>query len=134
MRGLASPPRCVSTELTCSRRARTLSQIRQGDDEGLHVLSGKEKTPQVLPVDTVVVCAGQESEASLEVPLREGGLPVFKIGGAHLAAELDAKRAIDQASRLAAAIEEARPEKVGDFVAPLTNAAWLFQKIAPKRA
>ena len=76
----------------------------------------------------------QESEASLERPLREGGLPVFKIGGAHLAAELDAKRAIDQASRLAAAIEAAKPEQVGEYVAPLGAAGWLFQKLAAKQA
>jgi len=104
------------------------------DDEGLHVRSGKKKTPSVLPVDTVVVCAGQESEASLEAPLRAAGLPVFKVGGAHVAAELDAKRAIDQATRLAVEIESASPERVGDYVAPLGMAAWLFQKVAAKRA
>ena len=65
------------------------------DDEGLH-LKGKDGKPTVLPVDTVVVCAGQLSDASLEKPLLAMGLPTFKIGGAHLAAELDAKRAIDQ--------------------------------------
>ena len=102
------------------------------DDEGLHVTSGKEKRPSVLAVDTVVVCVGQESEASLEKPLRDAGLPVFKIGGAHLAAELDAKRAIDQASRLAADIERASPDKVGEYVAPLGMQAWLFEKLAPK--
>jgi len=104
------------------------------DDEGLHVVSGKEKTPQVLPVDTVIVCAGQVSEASLEKPLRDLGVPTFKIGGAHLASELDAKRAIDQASRLAADIERASPEKVGDYVAPLGLSGWLFQTFASKRA
>ncbi|GLS25342.1 FAD-dependent oxidoreductase [Marinibactrum halimedae] len=67
------------------------------DDEGLHVnLNGESK---VLPVDNVIVCAGQE-------PLRElvGGLtkPHHLIGGADEAAELDAKRAIDQGTRLAA--------------------------------
>ena len=104
------------------------------DDEGLHYKQGKEKKLGVLPVDTVVVCAGQESEASLEKPLAAGGLPVFKIGGAHLAAELDAKRAIDQASRLAAAIEEAEPKNVGEYVAPLGMQAWLFQKIASRKS
>jgi 2,4-dienoyl-CoA reductase (NADPH2) len=42
------------------------------------------------------VCAGQESNTGLEAPLREAGLPAYCIGGAHVAAELDAKRAIDQ--------------------------------------
>ena len=56
-------------------------------------------------------------------------MPTFLIGGAHLATELDAKRAIDQGSRLAAAIETAQPEAVGDYVAPTGAAAWLFQKV-----
>ena len=81
--------------------------------------SGKDGKPTVLKVDTVVVCAGQLSDTSLEKPLLAMGIPTFKIGGAHLAAELDAKRAIDQATRLAAEIESASPEKVGDFIAPL---------------
>ena len=81
------------------------------DDVGLH-LTTKGGTPQILEVDTIVVCAGQLSETSLEKPLRERGITPFLIGGAHLAAELDAKRAIDQGSRLAAEIETASPEKV----------------------
>lgn len=60
--------------------------------------------PQVLPVDTVVICAGQEPERGLEPGLRAMGLPVHIIGGADVAAELDAKRAIDQGTRLAAAL------------------------------
>ena len=88
----------------------------------------------MLKVDTVVVCAGQLSDATLEKPLLAMGIPTFLIGGAHLAAELDAKRAIDQATRLAAEIESASPEKVGDFVAPLGMAGWLFHKFASKSA
>lgn len=69
------------------------------DDEGLHMTVGDE--PQVLPVDTVIICAGQD-------PLRElvDGLelPHHLIGGADEAGELDAKRAIDQGTRLAAAM------------------------------
>jgi 2,4-dienoyl-CoA reductase (NADPH2) len=103
------------------------------DDEGLHVTRGKEKVKEVIPCDTVIVCAGQECEVTLEAPLRAAGLPAFKIGGAHLAAELDAKRAIDQAARLAAAFEDADPERVGDYVAPLGMNGWLFQKIAAAR-
>jgi hypothetical protein len=104
------------------------------DDAGLHVREGKEKAERVLPVDTVVVCAGQVSDASLEAPLAAAGVPAFKIGGAHVAAELDAKRAIDQASRLAAAIETASPERVGEYVAPLGASAWLFQKLTSRTA
>ncbi|MEP2023289.1 MAG: NADPH-dependent 2,4-dienoyl-CoA reductase [Reichenbachiella sp.] len=71
------------------------------DDEGLHItLKGKEK--QVLDVDHVILCAGQLPEDSLVATLEQKGFKVTKIGGADVAAELDAKRAIDQASRLAA--------------------------------
>lgn len=59
---------------------------------------------QVLPVDHVVVCAGQESRQALAAPLREAGARVHVIGGADHAAELDARRAIDQACRLAATL------------------------------
>ena len=86
----------------------------------------------MLPCDTVVVCAGQESEASLEAPLAQLGIHAFKIGGAHLAAELDAKRAIDQATRLAAELESAEPSKVADYLAPLGAAGWLFQQITSR--
>lgn len=65
------------------------------DDAGLHVKEGGGKE-RVVEVDTVVVCAGQVSESSLEPALKAGGAEVFLIGGAHLATELDAKRAIDQ--------------------------------------
>ena len=57
------------------------------------------------------------------------GVPTFLIGGAQEASELDAKRAIDQGSRLAAVIEEAKPEKVAEYVAPLGFDGWLFQKV-----
>jgi 2,4-dienoyl-CoA reductase (NADPH2) len=69
------------------------------DDQGLHLTVGDD--PQVLPVDTVIICAGQD-------PLRElvDGLtlPHHLIGGADEAGELDAKRAINQGTRLAAAM------------------------------
>ncbi len=70
------------------------------DDEGLHIL--EKGTPRLLAVDNVVICAGQEPLRELEAPLRAAGLPVHRIGGADEAKELDAKRAIDQAARLAA--------------------------------
>ena len=73
------------------------------DDEGLHIsIAGGE--PQVLPVDTVIICAGQEPLRELLPELEQGGVKVHLVGGADVAAELDAKRAIDQGSRLAAAL------------------------------
>jgi 2,4-dienoyl-CoA reductase (NADPH2) len=73
------------------------------DDEGLHFID-KTKTPQVLPCDNVVICAGQLSLRELEQPLKDAGKTVHVIGGAFEAGELDAKRAIDQAARLAAVV------------------------------
>ncbi|WP_425480858.1 FAD-dependent oxidoreductase [Montanilutibacter psychrotolerans] len=70
------------------------------DDAGLHVrVDGSE---QVLPVDHVVICAGQEPFKPLAAELAAAGQRVHVIGGADVAAELDAKRAIAQGSRLAA--------------------------------
>lgn len=60
------------------------------------------RTERLLAVDTVVVCTGQESVCDLRPPLAEAGIQVHVVGGADVAAELDAKRAIDQATRLAA--------------------------------
>ena len=74
------------------------------DDQGLLIeVDGAQRR---LPVDTVVVCAGQEPRRELHDALRALGstVPVHLIGGADMAAELDAKRAIDQGSRLAAAL------------------------------
>ena len=72
------------------------------DDAGLHLRIAGEA--RCLPVDTIVVCAGQEPRRELEAGLRAAGVPLSLIGGADLAAELDAKRAIDQGTRLAAAL------------------------------
>ncbi|AXT27965.1 NADPH-dependent 2,4-dienoyl-CoA reductase [Ruegeria sp. AD91A] len=73
------------------------------DDEGLHVSFGEERAdPTVIPVDTVVLCSGQVSERSLADALIERGVTPHVIGGADVAAELDAKRAINQGTRLAA--------------------------------
>jgi 2,4-dienoyl-CoA reductase (NADPH2) len=70
------------------------------DDAGLHI--SVDGTPQLLAVDHVVVCAGQESVRGLYDELVAAGRPVRIIGGADVAAELDAKRAIEQGVRLAA--------------------------------
>ena len=75
------------------------------DDAGLHITHGPDRTdPQVLEVDTIVVCTGQESVNALGPALTARGARVHVIGGAGLAAELDAKRAIRQATELAATI------------------------------
>ncbi|MGA4634198.1 FAD-dependent oxidoreductase [Pseudomonas solani] len=71
------------------------------DDAGLHIRIA-EGEPQVLPVDTVVICAGQDPLRELHDGLVAAGQSVHLIGGADVAAELDAKRAINQGSRLAA--------------------------------
>ncbi|MFG0379633.1 FAD-dependent oxidoreductase [Pseudomonas sp. zbq_18] len=71
------------------------------DDAGLHIRIA-EGEPQVLPVDTVIVCAGQDPLRELQEGLEAAGQKVHLIGGADVAAELDAKRAINQGSRLAA--------------------------------
>lgn len=72
------------------------------DDEGLHLTVDGER--RVLPVDTVVLCAGQEPRRELYEELRAGAVPVHLIGGADVAAELDAKRAIRQGTELAATL------------------------------
>ncbi|MEU6631636.1 NADPH-dependent 2,4-dienoyl-CoA reductase [Streptomyces parvus] len=72
------------------------------DDEGLHLTVDGER--RVLPVDTVVLCAGQEPRRELYEELSAGAVPVHLIGGADVAAELDAKRAIRQGTELAAAL------------------------------
>ena len=72
------------------------------DDSGFRIRV--DQAEQLLPIDHVVVCAGQEPLRDLLQPLRNRGLEVHVIGGADVAAELDAKRAIDQGSRLAAAL------------------------------
>jgi len=72
------------------------------DDAGLHItLKGAR---EVLAVDTVIICAGQEPLRDLKDELENQGMPIHLIGGADLAVELDAKRAIDQGARLAAEI------------------------------
>ncbi|MBQ0746248.1 MAG: NADPH-dependent 2,4-dienoyl-CoA reductase [Marinobacter sp.] len=81
---------------------------RKIDDEGLHITvtpkGAEQGEDRVLPVDTIILCAGQEPLRELQSGLEAAGLRVHLIGGSDVAAELDAKRAIDQGSRLAASI------------------------------
>ena len=81
---------------------------RKIDDEGLHVTitpkGAEQGEDRVLPVDSIIICAGQEPLRELQAGLEAAGLPVHLIGGADVAAELDAKRAIEQGCRLAADI------------------------------
>jgi 2,4-dienoyl-CoA reductase (NADPH2) len=74
------------------------------DDAGLWIRDGKDAGAKCLAVDSVILCAGQTSDRSLLEPLRATGKPVHLIGGADLAAELDAMRAIRQGAELAARI------------------------------
>ncbi len=75
------------------------------DDAGLHVSFGEDRSdPTVIAADTIVLCAGQISDRSLADTLIEQGITCHVIGGADVAAELDAKRAINQGTRLAATL------------------------------
>ncbi|UWQ46171.1 NADPH-dependent 2,4-dienoyl-CoA reductase [Leisingera aquaemixtae] len=75
------------------------------DEEGLHVSFGEAReNPTVIAADTIVLCAGQVSERSLADQLAERDITAHVIGGADVAAELDAKRAINQGTRLAASL------------------------------
>lgn len=75
------------------------------DRHGLHVTFGPDRRdPTLIEADSVVICAGQESENGLATELLAHGIAAHVIGGAALAVELDAKRAIDQGTRLGAAL------------------------------
>ncbi len=77
-------------------------QYSKIDDKGLHYIQNKEQ--KLLEVDNIVICAGQIPLKELLVPLEEKGIKVHVIGGADVASELDAKRAINQGCRLAATL------------------------------
>eukprot|EP01084_Bolivina_argentea_P156243 272288_1 len=98
------------------------------DDCGLHIEVKGE--PQVLEVDNVILCAGQEPlvEDDLVGPLKAAQIPTFLIGGAEKAIELDAKRAVDQGTRLAAVIETAPNGAV--FNAPVEFKAKALQYLS----
>ncbi len=82
-----------------------MATYRKIDDQGLHITT--PEGPQILEVDHVVICAGQEPLQSLADELKDAGYHedhIHLIGGADEAAELDAKRAIDQGARLSATL------------------------------
>jgi 2,4-dienoyl-CoA reductase (NADPH2) len=75
------------------------------DEDGLHItFGGKRERPRTIEVDDVVICAGQEPRRDLADALATTGATVDLVGGADVALELDAKRAIDQGTRLAASL------------------------------
>ncbi len=85
-----------------SKKVRMLNAVQYNkiDDEGLHITrNGKN---ELIEADNIIICAGQYSVNELYEPLKEKGVKVHLIGGAFEAGELDAKRAIEQGSRLAA--------------------------------
>jgi 2,4-dienoyl-CoA reductase (NADPH2) len=97
---------------------------RKVDDAGLHITVGdKEMT---IPADTIVLCAGQEPQRALQAELEAAGVTVHLIGGADVAAELDAKRAIKQGTELALAWGNAPAVK-----APAGETKTLAQQVTP---
>ena len=78
-------------------------RYRRIDDDGLHFVDRNGES-RLLDVDSIILCAGQEPRRELVEPLTHSGRTVHLIGGARLALELDAKRAIEEGSRLAAGL------------------------------
>ncbi len=102
--GLAKTTGWIRRTLLKRRNVKMLAGVayEKIDDAGLHIRLGYES--KVLDVDTIVMCAGQEPRRDLLDDLQQAGVAVSLIGGADVAAELDAKRAIDQGTRAAAAL------------------------------
>ncbi|GKQ96195.1 NADPH-dependent 2,4-dienoyl-CoA reductase [Aeromonas hydrophila] len=102
--GLGKTTGWIHRTVLKNRKVEMLSGVQylRIDDEGLHIQVGEQQ--QCLPVDQVIICAGQEPLKELQVGLQAAGKPVHIIGGADVAAELDAKRAIRQGAELAAVI------------------------------
>ncbi|MGN7509420.1 oxidoreductase [Aeromonas salmonicida] len=102
--GLGKTTGWIHRTVLKNRKVQMLSGVQylRIDDEGLHIQIGEAK--QCLPVDQVIICAGQEPLKELQAGLQAAGKPVHIIGGADVAAELDAKRAIRQGAELAAVI------------------------------
>ena len=102
--GLAKTTGWIRRTLLKQRGVKMLAGVEYAriDDAGLHVVV--DGVPQVLDVDTIVVCAGQAPRRELVAALEAAGTTPTLIGGADVAAELDAKRAIEQGTRVAMAL------------------------------
>ncbi len=102
--GLAKTTGWIRRTLLKRRNVHMLAGVayEKIDDAGLHLRLGERQ--QVLDVDTIVLCAGQEPNRELLDDLKKAGLTVSLIGGADVAVELDAKRAFDQGTREAAVL------------------------------
>jgi 2,4-dienoyl-CoA reductase (NADPH2) len=102
--GLARTTGWIRRTLLAERGVTMLSGVTYEaiDDAGLHVRVGGEA--RTIPADTVVICAGQEPRRELADALASRGVAVTLVGGADVAAELDARRAIDQGTRAALAV------------------------------
>ncbi|MBK7675255.1 MAG: NADPH-dependent 2,4-dienoyl-CoA reductase [Candidatus Accumulibacter sp.] len=102
--GLAKTTGWIRRTLLKKRGVQMLSGVtyERIDDAGLHIVVDGQS--QCLPVNHVIICAGQEPRRDLEEGLRAASVPLSLIGGADVANELDAKRAIDQGTRLAATL------------------------------
>ncbi len=99
--GLGKTTGWIHRATLLSRGVKMIPAVRyqKVDDEGLHITIGNEA--QVLRVDHVVICAGQDPQRALAQPLAESGKTVHLIGGCDVAMELDARRAIAQGTKLA---------------------------------
>ncbi|HEX6137027.1 MAG TPA: NADPH-dependent 2,4-dienoyl-CoA reductase [Casimicrobiaceae bacterium] len=102
--GLAKTTGWIRRTLLRKRGVRMLSGVgyERIDDAGLHIRVDGEA--RLVAVDTIVICAGQEPRRELTGPLAAAGVRYTLIGGADVAVELDAKRAIDQGTRVALAL------------------------------
>jgi 2,4-dienoyl-CoA reductase (NADPH2) len=105
--GLGKTSGWVHRAVVKARGVEAITGVRYDriDGDGLHISFGRNhEKRRVLAVDDVVICAGQESRRELADELRAAGCSVHLVGGADVAVELDAKRAINQGTRLAASI------------------------------
>jgi 2,4-dienoyl-CoA reductase (NADPH2) len=102
--GLAKTTGWIRRTLLKKRGVRMIPGVNYEkiDDAGLHI--SVDGVPQLLDVDTIVVCAGQEPRRELLAAVRGSGVPVNLIGGADVATELDARRAIAQGTEVALAL------------------------------
>ncbi len=102
--GLAKTTGWIRRTLLKKRGVSTLAGVDyvRIDDAGLHVTV--DGTPRVIAADTIVICAGQEPQRELVDVLADAGIAPTLIGGADVAVELDAKRAIEQGTRVALAL------------------------------